>query len=145
MSYPQYQPPPAWGPPPPPPKKNRWKKILGIGCGGIVGFFVIALAIGAAVGPPEDTDDKSKPAPKTSTSAPPEPASPTPTSAGLSERDITRLSVDMVWDGYTEPQRDVLCAGVEANGPGWFADQLESDNLDRDYAGQLVEEKCAAR
>jgi hypothetical protein len=60
------QPQPGWGAPPPPPsppKKNKAGKIIGLGRASIVGFFVVALSIGAAVS--DGTSSKSdKPAAK---------------------------------------------------------------------------------
>lgn len=54
--------PPHWGTPPPSPRrpkpKNKAGKILGIIAACIVGFFVVALAIGAAVEEDEPADDK---------------------------------------------------------------------------------------
>lgn len=55
--------PPQWGTPPPqPPRapkpKNKVGKILGIVAVSVVGFFVVALTIGAIVG--EDQPDKEK-------------------------------------------------------------------------------------
>ncbi|AQS70854.1 hypothetical protein [Streptomyces pactum] len=62
----QPQQPPQWGPTPPPPRrqkpKNKAGKILGIIAACIVGFFVVALAIGAAV--EEDKPADNKPAAK---------------------------------------------------------------------------------
>lgn len=54
-----HQQPTQWGAPPPP-KKNRVGKILGFGCLGVVGLFVILAAIGAAVGGGDSTDTSNK-------------------------------------------------------------------------------------
>jgi hypothetical protein len=40
----------AWGGPPPPPKKSNAGKIVGFGCLGFVGFFLILGIIGALLG-----------------------------------------------------------------------------------------------
>ncbi|MEU0061395.1 hypothetical protein [Streptomyces sp. NPDC006334] len=60
------QTPPAYGQPhfqPLPPKKSNVGKIIGLGCGGLVGLFIVLGAIGAAVGGNSDKDSSSaKPA-----------------------------------------------------------------------------------
>lgn len=50
--YPPQQ--PGWRPPPPP-KKNSTGKIIGIGCGGIVGLLVVISIIGALVSSGDDS------------------------------------------------------------------------------------------
>lgn len=57
-NQPQQQ--PGWGAPPPPPKKSPLGKILGFGCLGIVGLFVVLAAIGAAIGGDTSSDNSSK-------------------------------------------------------------------------------------
>lgn len=130
-------------PPRNPRAENAGKKILKFGCLPAFLLLVALIALGSAL---DDGDDKADAKPSASAPSKPADTGPAPSkSPGLSKHEITKLSVDMVWDGYSEARRDLLCDGVKTNGPGWFADQLESDNLDRKYAGQLVEEKCAAR
>ncbi|MEV6176933.1 PASTA domain-containing protein [Streptomyces sp. NPDC052015] len=46
---------PGWGPPPPAPKRTSAGKIVGLGCLGIVAFFVVVTIIGAIVGSGDDT------------------------------------------------------------------------------------------
>lgn len=147
-----------YAPPPPSPRpRTLGRKIAMFGCLPIAVLFGALIGLGAIVG--DDTDDSTskgsstvKPtahsAAPSKTAATPKPAAPAPaktTSPGLSKRDITKMTVDLVWDSYSNARRDLLCIGVETNGPGWFADQMTSDNVDREYAGQLVEEKCANR
>ncbi|MFE9921574.1 hypothetical protein ACFYQA_08325 [Streptomyces sp. NPDC005774] len=72
-------------------------------------------------------------------------ASATTTAPGMDKRQITELSVDMVWDSYNAARRDLMCVGMEVHGPGWFAEQLESDSIDPEYAEDLVTEKCESR
>ncbi|MET7287150.1 hypothetical protein [Streptomyces sp. NPDC005573] len=153
MSNPPYQQPtgpqPHWGAPPPAPapKKNSAGKAIGCGCVGIIGLFIICLAIGAAVDEnPKSTTTSSSAAPR---KAPPAHApaaqAPTPADTTMDKHALTRLSVGVVWDSYTSEQRDSLCLGVDVYGTDWFARQMHSDNLDPDYAAQLVKAKCAAR
>lgn len=151
-------------PPPPYPPARRprsiGRKIGMFGCLPVAVLFGALIGLGAIVGDDTDNADSSsgkstgtvKPA--ASSAAPPKTAEPTTsgepapaetTTPGLSKRDITKMSVNAVWDSYSNARRDLLCIGVEVNGPGWFADQLTSDSLDREYAGRLVEEKCANR
>jgi len=139
-------------PPPSPRPRTLSRKIAMFGCLPIAVLFGAVLALGAAVDDDTDTGSISaKPSAPAATSAKPttkpaKPAAPAKTTTpGLSKRDITKLSVDMVWNNYSNARRDLLCIGIEVNGPGWFADQMTSDNVDREYAGQLVEEKCANR
>lgn len=150
------QPPP--GPPPPhyqplPRPKPKFTDSRGFKFGCLPAIIIVWAVIITSVltsGNDDKTNDQTAGRPSSASSAPEtadrdKPSPSASKSAGLDERRITELSVGMVWDSYDEPERDLLCLGVEANGRGWFADQLESDNLDREYAGQLVEEKCASR
>lgn len=151
---PGWGPPPAWGtPPPPPPKKSPIGKILGFGCLGILGLSFLIGAISALVSSDSGNtskDNTSVAADDTAKDNDTETEAKQPTKTpektpGLSKREITKLSVNMVWDGYDETQRDGLCLGIDLNGPDWFADQLQSDNIDPDYAGELVADKCESR
>ncbi|MFF2536947.1 DUF4352 domain-containing protein [Streptomyces cyaneofuscatus] len=54
MSYQQPQQ-PGWGQQPPPPKKGKTGKILGFGCLGIVGLFVLVGIVAVAAGGDEDS------------------------------------------------------------------------------------------
>jgi hypothetical protein len=64
----QFQPPgqpqPGYGyPPPPQPKKNSAGKIIGFGCLGIVGLFVLLAIAGALIGDSGDSTADKKPTP----------------------------------------------------------------------------------
>ncbi|MGC5562018.1 hypothetical protein ACPYPG_04135 [Streptomyces sp. FR-108] len=48
---------PGWGTPPPPPKKNSAGKIIGLGCVGVLGLFVIVGIFGSALGGDDETKD----------------------------------------------------------------------------------------
>ncbi|MFF7501053.1 hypothetical protein ACFZBM_16630 [Streptomyces lavendulae] len=50
--YPGQTPPPPYGypVPPQPPKKNNVGKIIGIGCGGLIGLSLLLAACGAIIG-----------------------------------------------------------------------------------------------
>lgn len=61
--YPPQQ--PGWTPPPPP-KKNSTGKIIGIGCAGIIGLFIMIGIISAVV---SNSDNNGNPTAKTSTPA----------------------------------------------------------------------------
>lgn len=152
MSHQPYQQQPAWGAPPPapqPPKKPN--KIAGYGCLGIAALLIIAGAIGIAADSSDDTASPSDTAANGTPNAQDTPAKtdtePTATgeTPGLDKRKITELSVGLVWDGYTETQKNALCFGVDAYGEDWLADQLNSDSLDHDYAADLVAAKCEIR
>ncbi|WP_108990433.1 hypothetical protein [Streptomyces coelicoflavus] len=133
------------------PRPGIGRKILTFGCLPLAVLFGALIALGVAL---DDGDDESDAKATTSaTPSTPAPSSkkpaPSPSESdegpGISKRRMTELSVGLVWDKYSDAQKDVLCTGVEAYGPEWLADQLQSDNLDHEYAGQLVEEKCANR
>jgi cytoskeletal protein RodZ len=68
QQYPPQQPYGYAAPPPPPPKKNSTGKIIGIGCGGIVGLIVVISIIGALVSSGDDS--KSDTASTATSSAP---------------------------------------------------------------------------
>ncbi|MFD5424046.1 DUF4352 domain-containing protein [Streptomyces sp. NPDC127084] len=59
--------PQQWGAPPQPPKKNSTGKIIGFGCLGVVGLFVVLGIVGAVAG--GGSDDKRKSATSNSASA----------------------------------------------------------------------------
>lgn len=82
---------PAWvaPPPPQPPRKRKVGKILGIGCGGIFGLFVLLAALGAALGGGTKSSNASdsKPAHTASSSATPTTkATATPAADGVTAR-----------------------------------------------------------
>ena len=117
------------------------KNIAKYGCLPIALLVGIALALsGGEDDTTANSDLNTKPSKPAATKSAADDDTP-----GLDTRQITRLSVDMVWDSYNESRRDILCAGIEVNGPGWFADQMQSDNIDPDYAAELVSEKCESR
>ncbi len=64
---------PGYGPPPwqpPPPKKSKAGKIIGFGCLGLVGLFVLLGIVGAIVGSGSDTDSSGSSEAKPAASAP---------------------------------------------------------------------------
>ncbi|MGW2465897.1 hypothetical protein [Streptomyces bauhiniae] len=61
--------PQQWGPPPQPPKKAGVGKILGLGCLGIIGVFVLIGIIAAVIGGGSG-DDSGKDAPAAASSTP---------------------------------------------------------------------------
>ncbi|THA82750.1 DUF4352 domain-containing protein [Streptomyces sp. A0592] len=64
QQFPPGQPQPGYGyPPPPQPKKNSAGKIIGFGCLGIVGLFVLLAIVGALIGDSGDSKADSKPTP----------------------------------------------------------------------------------
>jgi hypothetical protein len=127
------------------------KKILVFGCLPVLALVVLLIIVGSALDNGDDkSDTKAEATPSFSApAAPPSEPEPSPSESddgpGISKRRMTELSVGLTWDNYSEAQKDALCSGVEAYGPEWVADQLKSDNLDHEYAGQLIEEKCQAR
>ncbi|MGW5409011.1 hypothetical protein [Streptomyces spiralis] len=127
--------------PPQPPQKRSTRKTIGLGCAGIAALCVAIIAVGAAAG---DKDDGAGAKHSASHSAGTRRA-PTPkaTDTALSKREVTRLSVGVVWDSYSEKERDALCLGVDLYGTDWLAKQMHSDNLDPDYAAELVADRCA--
>jgi hypothetical protein len=65
------QPQPGYGyPPPPQPKKNNVGKIIGFGCLGVVGLFVLLAVVGALIGGGKDDKAKEPAAPAAASSAP---------------------------------------------------------------------------
>jgi hypothetical protein len=67
--YQQYPPQQPWGPPPQQPRRRSTGKIVGLGCLGVVGLFVVIAIIAAAVGGGSDAKTDS-PSVETATSAP---------------------------------------------------------------------------
>jgi len=148
---------PGWAVPQPPrpPKKTHPAAIAGIGCLGIIAMVTIGTVLTSLTG--SDSSDKTGSGAATKSSAPkakdtPAKADDKPSASaqngktpGLDKRQITELTVNLVWDGYTDTQKDTLCLGVEAYGEDWLADQLNSDSLDHDYAAELVSDKCETR
>lgn len=65
--YPPQQ--PGWTPPPPP-KKTSVGKIIGLGCAGIIGLFVVIGILGAIASSGGDSSNDSNTATTTKTSAP---------------------------------------------------------------------------
>ncbi|MBQ0974548.1 hypothetical protein KBZ00_25970 [Streptomyces sp. RK31] len=115
------------------------RRVFKFGCLPALALVVLIIIIGSLADNDGDdpADAKASPTPATSKSSPATP--------GLDKRQITEVTVDMVWDSYSETRRNLLCAGIEVNGPDWFADQMQSDNIDPDYAAELVSEKCESR
>lgn len=63
--------------------------------------------------------------------------------------DQTALIVDITWEGTSESDRDVLCAGIAAFGTRWAADRMRDgagdESVDWDRAAVLVQQKCEQR
>lgn len=135
---------PVWGAPPPqPPRDTRKASAIIIA---ILAVLVVAIVLASGS---DDSSSKASPAaptsakPKASATTPRTPAAGQP--SGIDKRQLTELSVGLVWDGYSESRRDIMCAGLEAYGKDWFAKQMESDSIDPDYAAELVAGKCELR
>ncbi|MEV0981891.1 hypothetical protein [Streptomyces sp. NPDC049915] len=126
------------------------KKILLFGCLPAFALIVLLIVIGSTLGDGGDGKSDSISADSPTASASAKVVEPTatpsePDGPGISKRRLTEITVDLVWDKYTEEKREALCLGVEAYGAQWLADQLKSENLDHDYAGQLMQRKCESR
>lgn len=137
---------PIWGTPPPrPPKKKANPAVIALAAVGIIGFWVI---VGTALGSPDDTSKGSASASSPAKAAPTEADDKPPAdnkTPGLSKRELTRLTVSAVWNSYDTTQRDTLCLGIDVYGEDELAEQMQSDNLDPDYAAELISAKCESR
>jgi hypothetical protein len=142
MSYQQTPPQPDWTQHPQPPRK-RGGKVAAMGCLGSLAFLILIVIVAAAV----DGSDKPESKQGSHTSAPAHKAgAPSPKeTGGLSKREITKLSVDVVWNNYTAAQRDAACLGIDTYGKDWYAKQLKSKNIDPDYAADRLADHCASR
>ncbi|MEU3161984.1 hypothetical protein ACPCAJ_21105 [Streptomyces griseoincarnatus] len=131
----------------PPPQRNQRtdraaRKILKFGCLPAFVLLGVIIALGNAV----DDDSASGGKPAANENSPTaSPTAPAKASPGLDNRQITELTVDMVWDSYSETRRDLFCLSLDVEGPDAYADQLKSDNIDPDYAAELMTEKCESR
>ncbi|MFB0630725.1 DUF4352 domain-containing protein [Streptomyces sp. AB3(2024)] len=76
--YPGQTPPPPYGypVPPQPPKKNNVGKIIGIGCGGLIGLSLLLAACGAIIGSSDAVKKGVKEGAKAASSMPIAPAAP---------------------------------------------------------------------
>lgn len=115
------------------------RRVLKFGCLPALALVVLIIIIGSIADNDDQSDAKASPTPAASN---PTPANNTP---GLGKRQITELTVDMVWDSYNETRRDLFCLSLEVDGPESYADGLKSDNIDPDYAAELMTEKCEFR
>ncbi|WP_425247557.1 hypothetical protein [Streptomyces sp. NEAU-NA10] len=74
---------PVWGPPPATPKRPSAGKIVGVGCLGVIGLFVVITIIGAIVGSGDKDNGKGAPAAASAgndkAASAPQATSPTPT------------------------------------------------------------------
>ncbi|MFE3764659.1 DUF4352 domain-containing protein [Streptomyces sp. NPDC059104] len=81
--YPGQTPPPPYGypVPPQPPKKNNVGKIIGIGCGGLIGLSLLLAACGAIIGGTDAVKKGAKEGAKAVSSVPAAPAVSAPAAA----------------------------------------------------------------
>ncbi|MET9175989.1 hypothetical protein ACSP97_04990 [Streptomyces sp. SCPE 10] len=129
---PQYQPNPQqpWGPPPPPPKKRGAGKIIGFGCLGIVGLFVVIGIIAALAGGGSSSDKSSSSADgssKTGTKKDDKPA-------GGGKTDDTKNSGDSKSDKKTVVFKVWGTAPAGALGPLDITYGSDSDNRKGKFA-----------
>ncbi|MFI0156188.1 hypothetical protein [Streptomyces lydicus] len=65
---------------------------------------------------------------------------------GLDQHELTRLSINITWDGSTPTDQQNMCNGITLFGTDWAATELRKgagdDSLDWDYAALLIQHKC---
>jgi cytoskeletal protein RodZ len=116
---------PVWSPPPATPKRPSAGKIVGIGCLGIVGLFVVITIIGAIVGSGDKDNGKGASAASSASSAgndkaasAPRTTSPTPSPTPTPEKDTAKSDAadtaslpDMRGKGLQSAQDQAQAAG----------------------------------
>ncbi|MEU2358236.1 hypothetical protein ABZ599_35570 [Streptomyces misionensis] len=129
---PQYQPNPQqpWGPPPPPPKKRGAGKIIGFGCLGIVGLFVVIGIIAALAGGGSNSDKSSSSADGSSNTGTKKDDKP----AGSGKTDDTKNSGDSKSDKKTVVFKVWGTAPAGALGPLDITYGSDSDNRKGKFA-----------
>jgi len=129
---PQYQPNPQqpWGPPPPPPKKRGAGKIIGFGCLGIVGLFVVIGIIAALAGGGSSSDKSSSSADGSSNTGTKKDDKP----AGSGKTDDTKNSGDSKSDKKTVVFKVWGTAPAGALGPLDITYGSDSDNRKGKFA-----------
>ncbi len=149
QQYPQQQPgwggpqqQPGWGAPPPsPPKKNRAGKIVGLGCAGIVGLFVVGGIISAATGGDSDTSSKDTTVSADETTKAEKPAEDTPAKDAAEDEPATSQAdqfKDCVAKSGTATEKTAAKHVTKVTGADKQNDILDSAEVFTDYTGGLI-------
>lgn len=144
-------PPPVYPPIPHPPRPPRRAARLAVALCVAGAALSWTLVIAAVLGDWGGSGGSGAAPASTPSPAAQEDASPAPTedTASLDRRKLTEVSVLLAWNSSSESEKDSMCAGIIVYGPDWVADQLRigagNENLDWDYAAELLDDECASR